>query len=91
MGIREWLQQYGIHKTENRRRCPDAQSERCNGDDREPRIAPQVAKSVADVSAQLIEDAKADGSPVCFILRGRLSEVDAGFAAGLFFGQAPAD
>jgi hypothetical protein len=51
----------------------------------------QGAEAVAEVSAQLIEEAESDGVAVSFVLGGGPAEVDAGLAAGFLFGEALAD
>jgi hypothetical protein len=51
----------------------------------------QGAEPVADVAAELVEEAQADGGTVCFVLRCGLTEVDARFARCLFGRESPAD
>jgi hypothetical protein len=61
------------------------------GDGCEGRVAPQGAEAVADVPADFIEEAQADGGAIFFVLSCGLAEVDARSAAALFGGEALAD
>jgi hypothetical protein len=90
-GVGKRVQQDGVDEREHRRGGADAEREGEHGDGGEPRVAAEGAKAVADVSRQLIDEAEADGTAVVFVLRGGLAEVDAGFAAGFFFGETPAN
>src|SRR5579871_1520769 len=90
-GVRKRVQQDGVDEREHCRSGADAEREGEHGDGGEARVAAQGAEAVADVATQLIEEAEADGIAVVFVLRGGPAEIDAGFAPGLFFGEALAD
>jgi hypothetical protein len=90
-GVRKRVQQNGVDEREYRRGSADAEREGEHGDGGEARVAAQSAEAVADVSTELIEEAEADGITIDFVLSAGLAQVNAGFAAGFFFGEALAD
>ncbi len=81
------MQQRGVDEREHRGGGADAEGEREHGDGGEAGIAAQSAEAVADVAAELIEEAQANGGAVGFVLCGGLAEIDAGFALGFFGGE----
>jgi hypothetical protein len=88
VGVGEGVEQHGVDEREHCGGGADAEGERENGDGGEAGIAAQSAEAVADVAAELVEEAHADGGAICFVLRRGLTQVDASFALG-FFGSEP--
>ena len=91
VGVGKRVQQNGVDEGEHRGGSADAEREGEHRDGGEARVAEEGAKAVANISAELIEEAQADGGALNVVLGGGLAEVDAGFAAGFFFGEALAD
>ena len=89
--VGERVQQRRVDEREHGGGGADAEREREDGDGGEAGIAAECAQAVADVSAELVEEAEADGGAVGFILGGGLAKVDAGFAPGFFRVEALAD
>src|ERR1700735_1510642 len=90
-GVGKRVQQNGVDEGEHRGGSADAEREGEHGDGGEARVAEEGAKAVTNISAELIEEAEADGVTIDFVLGAGLAQIDAGFAPGFFFGEALAD
>jgi hypothetical protein len=85
------MEQHGVDERKHRCGGADAEGEGENGDGGKARIAAQSSEAVADVAAELVEEAQADGGAVSFVLRGGLAKIDARFALRLFGAEALMD
>jgi hypothetical protein len=85
------MQQHGVDEREHCGGGTDAEGERENSHSGEAGIAAQRAEAVANVAAELVEDAEADSGSVSLVLGYGLAKVDAGFAASFLGSEALMD
>ena len=85
---RQRLPEHGFHQAEHRRVRADAERERQHGHGGERRRLPEQAEGVAQVGAQVVEQAKADGVAALLVARVETAELRAGPPKGLAGGHA---
>lgn len=91
LDVGQWADEDAVDAPQDRRGCADGEREGSDDGKRETGVPTQGAEAVANVAAELVEDAEADGGAVLFVLSGGLAEIDARFAVRLFGVEALAD